>query len=260
MKTEHLLYIYANTQYGCAEGDKAEFDAALKTLTGKISYASPTGMFEGSNYLGAYIAGMYPELEKSVKFFQEEIYKYKETGISDILMKSKALMTISKFGLQRNYDFDKEPNDEQFRRINAFVRKMQKNDLVNYASPVFRDLGIVLMQSENNYQPIHQFIEKINIMNKIVSGTYPEEKVKESKDIAGVVEGLALLDLKKQGIINDKSEITDINRFCDAEIVKNFAINGKVYDLSKELKLLYEGKIKNTLNNGKQGFAQEAKG
>lgn len=245
MKTEYLLYIYANTQYNCSEGDAAEFNAAVESLTGKISYASPSGAFDGSDYLGAYISGMYPELEKPLKFFQEEIYKYKATGISDNLMKIKALKAISKFGLSRNYDFDTVPNAEQFQRINTSVRKMQKNDLFDYAPPLFRDMGIALMQSEQDYRPIHQFIEKINMMNKVVSGMYPEKMLKDHININGVAEGLALLSLKNQGIINDKSEIVDVEKFCNAGIVKNFAVGGKSYDLSKGLRQIYNNQIQN---------------
>lgn len=245
MKTEYLLYIYANTQYNCSEGDALEFNTALKSLTGKISYASPNGGFDGSNYLGAYILGMYPELERPLKFFQDEIYKYKETGISDNLMKLKALTAISKFGLSRNYVFDNEPDAEQFRRINTSVRNMQKNDLISYASPLFRDMGLALMQSEQDYRPIHQFIEKINMMNKIVSGTYLEKMLKDNININGVSEGLALLSLKKQGIINDKLEIVDIDKFCSTKIVKEFSIGEKSYDLSVGLQQIHNNQINN---------------
>lgn len=250
MKTEHLLYIYANTQYDCSEGDSAEFNKALKTLNEKIKNPSPQGTLDGENYLGAYISGMYPEFEKAVVFFQEEVEKYMHSNckMTDILMKSKANSTIKKFRLKPEYDFDCEPNAEQKQRINAFIRPKQRNDLVKYAPEFIKDIGLALMECSKDYLPVHSFIDKIKVITNIVSGKYPEELVRKKQDIKGVKEGLEFLSLKKQGLINDNLQITDIDGFCASEIVKKFSIDGKVYDLSKNLRKLHTRQPINNLS------------
>ena len=250
MKTEHLLYIYANTQYDCSEGDSAEFNKALKTLNEKIKNPSPQGTLDGENYLGAYISGMYPEFEKAVVFFQEEVGKYMHSNckMTDILMKSKAISTIKKFGLKREYNFDCEPNAEQQHRINALIRPKQKNDLTKYAPEFLKDVGVALMECSKDYLPVHSFIDKIKVITNTVSGKYPEKLVRENQDVDGAKEALEFLSLKKQGLINDNLQITDIDGFCNSEIVKNFPINGKVYDLSKNLRKLHTPQPSNNLS------------
>lgn len=241
MKTEHILYIYSNTQYRSSGNDLVEFDAAVKTLNDRISSPSPLGSLDGGEYMGAYIAGMYPEIAKAIVFFQDEISKYHDANckITDPLMKSKAINTIKKFGLQIEYDFDCEPNAEQQKRINILVRQKQKSDLIDYAPAFLRDTGLALMKITKDYHPVHKLIEKIKIINNVVSGIYREDTVKENLDINGAAEGLEFLALKKQGIINDKLEIADIDKFCSAKIIKELPIDGKVYDLSESLHKLH---------------------
>lgn len=249
MKTEHLLYIYANTQYNCSEGDNIEFNKALKTLYEKITNPSPMGTLDGENYLGAYISGMYPEFEKAITFFQKEVEKYMHSNckMTDILMKSKANSTIQKFQLKHEYDFDCEPNAEQQRRINALVRPKQKNDLIKYAPEFLKDIGLALMECSKDYLPVHSFIDEIKVIKNIVSGKYPEKLVRENQNIKGAKEGLEFLSLKKRGLINDNLQITDIDSFCASEIVKKFPVDGKVYDLSKNLHKLHSSQPFNNL-------------
>jgi len=241
MKTEHILYIYSNTKYHSSGNDLIEFDAAVKKLNDKISSPSPLGNLDGGEYMGAYIAGMYPETAKAINFFQDEIAKYQESNykITDTLMKSRAISTIKKFGLQFEYDFDCEPNAEQQKRINILVRQKQKSDLTEYAPAFLRDVGLALMNSTKDYHPVHKLIEKMKVINNIVSGIYNEDAVRKNLDINGATEGLEFLALKKQGILNDKLEIADIDRFCNAKIVKEFQVDGKVYDLSESLYKLH---------------------
>ncbi|MBR1600054.1 MAG: hypothetical protein IJ677_00590 [Alphaproteobacteria bacterium] len=184
---------------------------------------------------------MYPEFEKAVIFFQEEVEKYMHSNckMTDLLMKAKANSTMRKFGLKREYDFDCEPNIEQQRRINALIRPKQKNDLIKYAPEFLKDIGLALMDCSKDYLPVHSFIDKIKVVKNIVSEKYPEKLVRENQNIKGAKEGLEFLSLKKQGLINDDLQITDIDAFCSSEIVKNFPIDNKVYDLSKNLYKLY---------------------
>lgn len=244
IKTEHILYINSNTRYNCSKGDGAEFEIANETLAKHT--LSPFREMEEETYLADYISGMYPEFEKAFDFFHEEFYKYPDSNKNDALMSAKAKVTMNKFGLKKEYDFDCEPNKEQLRRINERIKPKMKTETAKYVSGFLKDMASVLLDTCDDYRQAYQFLRKTKIIAGIVSGKYAENVVCERQDkVDGAKEGLAFLSLKKQGLIDDNLQITDIDKFCDSEIIKEFAIGGKTYNIADGLRKLYGRPVKN---------------
>lgn len=237
IKTEHILYINSNTRYKCSKGDGIEFNRAVDILN-KFEL-HPFNSLKEDSYLGDYISGMYPEFEKALKYFNDEFYKYPDLMKTDALMSAKAKVTMSKFGLNKEYDFDIEPNKEQLRRLNNLIKPKQRKEAAKFAPGFLKDIAFALIDTCDDYRQIHQFLCKINSIAGVVSGRYSEELVMQNQNITGVKEGLEFLSLKKQGIIDEQLNVANSEAFCASKLVKEFSVAGKVYDLSESLNKIY---------------------
>ncbi len=249
IKTEHIFYINSNTRYCCQRDDCVEFESAISKLHELGS--GPFGVIRETIGIDDYIIGMYPEFEKALKFFHDEFYKYPDGAKNDELMYAKAKVAMRKFGLNTEYDFDCEPNKEQLRRLNERIKPKQRNDSSMFASGFLKDLAFVVIDVCDDYRQSHQFLSTINVLETIISEKCSEEHVRMCQDIDGVEMGLEFLSLKKQGLIDDSLKITDIDKFCDSKLIKEFKIGDKVYDLSENLMKLY-GKTPNKNINSYQ--------
>lgn len=243
IKTEHILYINSNTRYKCSRGDGEEFNRAIDTLN-KFEL-HPFKSFKETSYMGDYISGMYPEFEKALKYFHDEFYKYPDEMKTDELMHAKAKVTMKKFGLGKEYDFDSEPNKEQLQRLNKRIKPKQKNEAAKFAQGCLKDIAFALIDTCDDYRQIHQFLNKINVIARTVSGRYPEELIMQNQDAFGAKEGLEFLALKKQGIIDEQLNVVDADAFCSSKLVKEFSATGKVYDLSESLSKIYGKPLNN---------------
>ncbi|MBR3501519.1 MAG: hypothetical protein IKO06_01285 [Alphaproteobacteria bacterium] len=252
IKTEHILFINSNTRYERSKGDGAEFEAAISKLNefGRGTFQ----FFDESVSMKDYIVGMYPEFEKALDYFHEEFYKYPDGAKNDALMGAKAKVTINKFGLNKEYDFDCEPNKEQLRRLNERIKPKQKNDAAKYAPGFLKHIAFAVIDACDDCRRANLFLRNINVISGVLSGRYPEDfvrKYQENND--GAKEGLKFLSLKKEGLIDDRLEITDIDKFCDSKIIKEFSVGGKVYDLSEKLRELYGRPSNKVIRNYSKG-------
>ena len=168
-------------------------------------------------------------------------------------MYAKAKLAIKKFGLAPEYDFDCEPNKEQLQRLNEKIKPKQKEDLDMSAQGFLKDLGHTVIDVCDDYRQANQFLSIIRILDGIVLGKYPEDMVRENQEkVDGAKMGLDFLALKKQGLIDDEMKITDIDKFCNSKVIKEFMIGDKVYDLSENLRRAYGKSSSGNISNYQQ--------
>ena len=235
IKTEHILYINSNTRYARSKGDGVEFEYAIEKLNNLGN--GPFLSLHESICMKDYIVGMYPELEKALDFFDKEFYKHPNGAKTDELMHAQAKLTMKKFGLASEYDFDCEPNKEQLQQLNERIKPKQKSDSIKFAPGFLKDLAHVVIDVCDDYRQANQFLSTIHILNGIVSEKYPEDLVRKDQDsVNGVKMGLEFLSMKRQGLIDDNLNITDIDKFCASNVMKEFAVGDKIYDLSENFK------------------------
>ncbi len=252
MKTEYALYIYANTRYSCSKGDSDEFNSALDTFS--KHELSPFTTFDESSYLGDYISGMYPEFNDALEYYADLAHSKHNEGryLSDDVIYFMAKMTMRKFNLKKEYDFNCEPTEQQMRQINTRIKARQKSETVRFALGFLKNVSLALINVCEDYRDINKFLSKINMINGIVSGKYPEEIARKYQNKPGVQEGLEFLALKKQGIIDEELKITDIDKFCDSKPVRGITIGDKVYDLSENLRKIYGKPSNKSIRNCQQ--------
>ena len=105
---------------------------------------------------------------------------------------------------------------------------------------VFEKIGSCLADKSNDNRLVYDYMDGVYNAMSVVSGKISTEYVKNNIHVEGALLGLGLLDLKEKGVIDEKLNILDKEKFLSSQVVKNIPIKGKAYDLSNELANVYE--------------------
>lgn len=232
-KTEHILYIVTNARYENTFGDQGAFNKSLEVFR-KLPSVSPISL-EGEYYQADYICGMYPELEKAIRYFYGKVSPSlrKLRLIPDETLRKYATETIKKFKLKDSYDFSGEPDAYQMARLNARIFPKEKKELEKFAPELLKEMGLALINTSKDCRVVFNFMKQFDAIKRIVSGKISREEAKGFINIPGVKQGLALLELVDQGIIDKKLHILDWRTFCRSSVIRKFDVgNGKKYNLS----------------------------
>ena len=233
LKTEYILYIATNARYGCSFDDAKDFNKALDVFSG-FPNLSPLSL-EGEAYQTDYISGMYPELESAIQYFFGKVYPSLSKGklIPDETLRRYANDTIKKFKLQSGYDLDKAPNNVQLARLNDRMFLKQKKDLEKFAPEFLKELGLATIEISKDFRIVHKFMCYFDVIERILSGEISKDNAKEFMDIPGVEQGLTLLSLVEQNIIDKNLHILDWDRLCQSPQIAEFeVVKGKKYNFA----------------------------
>ena len=248
-RTDHILYIVTNTRYGSSFNDAEEFGKSLDIFK-KLPSLSPLGLY-GEYYQEDYVCGMYPEFEPALKEFFNKVYPDPDNkkALPDNILKGYAHQTMLKFGLNSSYDFSKEPDAEQLERLNERIMPKQIKDMDNFAPEVLREMGIALLKTSKDFRVVHYFMKCFSAIQRIASGEIEKEEAKNYTDIKGVIEGLSMLELVEQGIIDKDLHIVDMEGLCKSKQIQNFEINGKKYNLAETIRTSQNKEFSNSHNH-----------
>lgn len=233
VKTEYILYLVANSRYGCSENDAQEFKEALDNYTEIPASLALTG----EHYRLDYINGMFPELKDALQYYTGLIYpEGKEKKVHpDEVQISLAHKTMQRYNLKPSYDLFATPNAEQMERINkAFFPKIKK-DLKEYPE-VFKKItaafGITSHDSIAAFHLVGTFDTAVAVASKEIE----KERALKFTDLPGVPLGLEILELRERGILDDELKIKDAEAFASSKLITQFKFRDKTYDLGPAIR------------------------
>lgn len=248
-KTEHILFILANSRYYGNKGDLGEFNNTLELMDKKFLKLSPAILGYGENLQIDEVVGRYPEFEEAFKYYEKKVFplmeKCEKDGsfdkkTSDNIIHVLARDTMKKFNLKTHYDLGSEPDKEQKKRVNDRLLSKFRTDMKENFPEVFEKIGSCLADKSNDNRLVYDYMDGVYNAMSVVSGKISTEYVKNNIHVEGALLGLGLLDLKEKGVIDEKLNILDKEKFLSSQVVKNIPIKGKAYDLSNELANVYE--------------------
>ena len=242
--TPVLLYIAAEWNY---HSDVEPWYGQIKELTGGVDK-------NNIRYHKAVICAMFPEFENAAAYFAKNAQlvldpiksddphawrkrSYKQKLINVLQKVEKE--TIDKFNLKPAYDIY-HLTDKQKTNITARIKSQEKADFDEARtswSPVVQKLSQKLYDkvSATPHYPL-AFVGMMDLLNDTLQKgeqnnsepkyndiTYPMERYKIAKEI---------FKMQHDGILDEKFNIKDEQKFNDSELVKNFSYQGKNYNLS----------------------------
>ena len=134
--------------------------------------------------------------------------------------------------LKPHYDFEQDPSPQQLTRLIKTVGARQKQDMEQYAPKALAQLGIALLDESHDIRLVHQFMKQFSTIRRIVSGEIDRKDAQENTGISGVIFGLKMAEMKDQGILDDKLNILDNDRFYKSDVVTHFSIDHKEFNLA----------------------------
>ena len=215
-----------------------ENDSAFSSSYEYIKNASG-GSRLNSRLNEAFILGLYPELEEPVKEFRARarvlfMRKLDDETLAKELDKSGDSI-VNKYNLPKVV---KKSSSAEIKR-NFHLQKMMKTALLNeikdYICPTVTYMATRFSDQVSDFNELGNSFEYFQRASWILSGKIDEKDARKyAGEVSGVSLGLDLLQLKKEGIITE-NKIIDMNKFIQSKVIKNFMLDGKVYDLSPKL-------------------------
>ena len=109
------------------------------------------------------------------------------------------------------------------------------NEIKDYTCPTVTYMATRFAEQVSDFNELENSFECFQEASWILSGKIDEKDARKFiGKVSGVSLGLDLLQLKKEGIITE-NKIIDTNKFIQSKVIKNFTLDGKVYDLSPKL-------------------------
>ena len=236
--TLHVLCIATNARYdeNFPQPDMDDFTKTLKIVHNKLPELSPlVGSFE--YYLCDYICGMYPEFKEPLAYFRSLVaptQRGKRELLTQAAIKECFDKTRARYPeLKDRYNLEQEPSPQQMDQLVAKIGPKQIRDMQQHASGVLAQMGAALLGKSRDFRLVHQFMEQFRCIELIAFGQItPEVALQYTHDSTAVTLGAKLAEMKKQGILDEHLNISDKNRFYKSDIITNFSIAGKRFDLA----------------------------
>ena len=200
----------------------------------------------------ACVFGMFPELEKPANFFDtiletritalKEAYEAKNEKVPQAML-DKTLEgaekdTITQFHLPDTY-FIGKLTGKQKQRIKQNIKPLMVRYVergIQAYSPAIQVLAQATKSALPQNQPLDlEFLKYFDWINSCLKNPdrYEEFKSDVPQNIYPIVD--SLLDLKQQGVINNKLQITNYDAFKESSLVTNFSYQKKSLNLKSHL-------------------------
>ena len=223
-----LLYIASGRQ--CNDSVDPWYGQIKQLTDGASRYHSYIHM--------ALVCTLYPEMEKAVEMFGEKIEQYAgKEPIGEKEFKRIEDEVIKKCGLKQSYNFSNITlTDEQKEHVDSLaekfslakVRKKTKN-----ATEVIQVISEALVKSG---EPPFLVAEGMNNLDQALRSTYDDNvEVPNLSDVNFRKKFVKLSEMQEQGILGEKFEVLDFEKFKSSDLVKKFPLYSRTYDLSDKV-------------------------
>lgn len=230
ISTKHLLHI---ATYITNPGylDDPHFESSYEYIENLVG-ERPHIPIKISNVL---IQTLYPDLKEPIEEFTKRLRvsackKLDDNGVSKACNEA-ADIVIEKYKLPQSLRF----GSIQEIKNNSNLQKVMKDHYIKSIqgkwSPIVVELASRFAKKINDYDILAECINTLVMSSHVLKGRFKEDDVRKNADYEPVAFGLALLQLKKEGVITE-NEIVDMNKFNQSKAIKNFMFKGEKFDLS----------------------------